>query len=184
MSDETEMTDTSEVDELTRELLAAAGGDRLALASVVRRTHGDVWRFCAHLVDPGAADDVTQEVFLRAMQSVPRFRGDATARTWLFTIARNTCADEIRRRQRRRNLPEPVAVDVPDDSGALVLRSLVGELAPDRREAFVLTQVLGMSYAEAATTCDVPIGTIRSRVARARAHLVGHLADADQLRGT
>lgn len=168
-----------ETDEVTRLLLDAAGGDRLALSGFVRRTQADVWRFCAHLVDPASADDLTQEVYLRAMRSIPRFRGDASAKTWLFAIARNTAADEIRRRRRRRPLPDPGPADVPDDAGLIALRHLIEALDPDRREAFVLTQVTGMSYAEAAEVCGVPIGTIRSRVARARADLVGHLVAAE-----
>jgi RNA polymerase sigma-70 factor, ECF subfamily len=167
------------VDELTRLLQAAADGDRLALSSFVRQTQQDVWRFCAHLVDPAAADDLTQEVYLRAMRSVPRFRGDASARTWLFSVARNTAADELRRRRRRRRLPDPEPTETPDDAELIALRQLVGELDPDRREAFVLTQVVGLSYVEAAEISEVPVGTIRSRVARARIDLVAHLAEAE-----
>jgi RNA polymerase sigma-70 factor, ECF subfamily len=168
------------VDELTRLLLEAADGDRLALSSFVRRTQADVWRFCAHLVDPQAADDLTQEVYLRAMRTIPRFRGDASARTWLLAVARNVAADEIRRRQRRRRLPEPEAGDVPDESGLVALRELVDSLDDDRREAFVLTQVLGWSYADAAAACDVPVGTIRSRVSRAREQLVALVEGEDR----
>ena len=62
-------------------------------------------------------------------------------------------------------------------TGELDLDELIGQLDPDRREAFVLTQVAGLSYAEAALACDVPIGTIRSRVARARADLLNGLVE-------
>lgn len=167
------------MDELTRLLLEAARGDRLALSTFIRRTQTDVWRFCAHLVDPGAADDLTQEVYLRAMRSIPRFRGDSSARTWLLAVARNVAADEIRRRQRRRRLPEPPVTDSPDETGLVALRELVDQLQKPRRDAFVLTQVLGLSYAEAASTLDIPIGTIRSRVARAREQLIELVAAAD-----
>jgi RNA polymerase sigma-70 factor, ECF subfamily len=167
------------MDETTRLLLAAADGDTDALATFVRRTQADVWRFCAHLVDPGAADDLTQEVYLRAMRSIPRFRGDASARTWLLAVARNVAADEIRRRQRRRRLPDPVVDDVPDHAGHVELHDLLDHLDDDRREAFVLTQLLGLPYADAAAACDVPIGTIRSRVARAREQLVALLDEQD-----
>jgi RNA polymerase sigma-70 factor, ECF subfamily len=164
------------VDELTRLLLDAGAGDRSALAAFVRRTQADVWRFCAHLVDPGVADDLTQEVYLRAMRAAPSFRGDSSARTWLLTVARRTAADEIRRRQRRRRLPDPEVRDEPDHAGHHALRELVGSLPDDRREAFVLTQVLGLSYRDAAEAAGVPVGTIRSRVARAREQLV-HAVD-------
>jgi len=65
------------VDELTSLARAAGRGDRDALARFVRLTQGDVWRFCAHLVDPAAADDLAQETYLRAIPALRRFRGDA-----------------------------------------------------------------------------------------------------------
>jgi RNA polymerase sigma-70 factor, ECF subfamily len=173
------------MDELTRTLLAAATGDRVAVASFVRRTQADVWRFCAHLVDPQAADDLTQEVYARALTSIPRFRGDASAKSWLFAVARRVAADEIRARQRHRRLAaphgEPTATSgaSQDPAGELELHALVAELDDDRRSAFVLTQLLGWSYADAAEACAVPIGTIRSRVARARAQLIEAMDAAD-----
>ncbi|GGI02941.1 sigma-70 family RNA polymerase sigma factor [Egicoccus halophilus] len=166
------------MDDLTRLLRAAGEGDRSSLASFIRRTQDDVWRFCAHLVDRESADDLTQEVYLRAMRSAERFRGDASARTWLLTIARNTAADEIRRRQRRRRLPPVTEAFAPDHAGDVELRELVAHLDPDRRTAFVLTQLLELGYAEAAEICGVPIGTIRSRVARARQDLLARLDPA------
>ena len=171
------------VDELTHLLLQAGEGDRSALHAFVRRTQADVWRFCAHLVDRGAADDLTQETYVRAMGSVPRFRADASARTWLLSIARRTCADEIRRRQRRRPwerlTDDPPEVEEPDPSDAHDLQALVDALDTDRRAAFVLTQQLGLSYAEAAEALEVPIGTVRSRVARAREDLVAMLRSGE-----
>lgn len=164
-------------DDPTRLLLAAATGDRLALSRFVRETQAEVWRFCAALVDPAAADDLTQEVYLRALRALPRFRGRSSARTWLLAIARRVAADEIRRRQRRRRLPDPDVVVGPDPAGQVALDGLVQALDPDRRAAFVLTQILGLSYADAAEACEVPVGTIRSRVARAREELGAGLAD-------
>lgn len=173
--------DPGDIDETTRLLLAAASGDRTALAAFVQATQADVWRFCAHLVDPGVADDLTQEVYLRAMRTVSGYRGDASARTWLLRVARNVGVDEIRRRQRRRRLPDPEPVAAPDHAGDVALRGLVDQLDEERRSAFVLTQVLGCSYREAARVCDVPIGTIRSRVARAREQLTAALHTPDIL---
>jgi len=103
------------VDDVTRQALAARGGDRVAFAGFVRQTQGDVWRLCAHLVDPGSADDLTQETYLRAVTAIGRFRGDSSAKTWLLTIARRVCADSVRRRTRRRRAllrrgPEPEVV--------------------------------------------------------------------------
>jgi RNA polymerase sigma-70 factor (ECF subfamily) len=164
------------VDELTALAVAARDGDRFALGAFVRRSQADVWRYCAHLAGRAQADDLTQETFVRALRALSAFRGDASARTWLLTIARNTVADAIRRERRRRTFErvtsepvEPVADDVP---ARAEVRALLVALEPDRRAAFVLTQLLGLTYAEAAAVCGCEIGTIRSRVSRARADLV------------
>lgn len=175
------------MDEQTKLLLDAADGDRDALARFVTRSQAEVWRFMAHLVDPDSADDLTQEVFLRAMRAASRFRGEASARTWLLTIARRTAADEIRQRQRSRRLHDAVDHDrpppAPDHAGELALHELIARLDEDRRTAFVLTQVLGLTYLDAAVTCEVAVGTIRSRVWRARRDLVA-MFDTDERGGT
>ena len=155
------------VDELTRLATSAGGGDRVALAAFVRRTQPEVWRLCRHLVGPALADDVTQDTYLRAIPALPGFRAEASARTWLLGIARRAAADAIRREQRRRRLGLRRGADVPDPAGAVAVEALLAPLDADRREAFVLTQLLGLSYAEAAEVADVAVGTIRSRVARA-----------------
>jgi RNA polymerase sigma-70 factor (ECF subfamily) len=146
---------------------------------LVRELTTDVWLLCRHLGDVDAAEDLTQETFLRVHTALPGFRGDSSARTWVFSIARRVCADHVHRRQRERALTERVAsaarvglATVPAAAGELALWGLVGELPADRRAAFVLTQVFGLSYQETATVCDCAIGTIRSRVARARAELI------------
>lgn len=168
------------MDELTALAGAARAGDRAALAAFVRSTQPEVWRFVAHLVDPQAADDLCQETFLRAVRALPAFRGDSSARTWLLAIARRTCADELRARSRQRRRDARLRHDaddavVPDVAGESAALALVRTLEPDRRAAFVLTQMLGLSYAETAEVLGVPIGTIRSRVARARGDLLGLL---------
>lgn len=162
------------MDERTQLLLAAREGDRVAFAAFVRQTQADVWRFCASLVDLDSADDLTQEVYVRAMRAVEAFRGESSARTWLMTITRRTCADAIRRRQRQRRLRDRLTPPPPveDDHASIELDDLLVTLDADRREAFVLTQVLGYRYAEAARIVGVPVGTVRSRVSRAREDLV------------
>jgi RNA polymerase sigma-70 factor, ECF subfamily len=168
------------VDEWTRLALAARGSrDRCALEAFVLATHDDVWRLCAHLGDREHADDLTQETYVRVLRSLPLFRGDSPVRAWLFSIVRRVVADDIasrqRRRQRQQDLPHGRDPESPDHQGSVTLQHLLGSLDDDRRAAFVLTQVLGYSYADAAETCGVPIGTIRSRVARARDSLVALL---------
>jgi RNA polymerase sigma-70 factor, ECF subfamily len=171
---------TTPHDEVTRWALDARDGDRDALERFVRATQRDVWRFIAHLSDVGAADDLSQETYARALTSLHRFAGRSSARTWLLSIARRVVVDQIRMAQSRPRLsPGADWVSEADrkttDSGfenAVALNLLLDGLDPHRREALVLTQVLGLSYAEAAEVAGCPVGTIRSRVARAREDLI------------
>jgi RNA polymerase sigma-70 factor (ECF subfamily) len=154
---------------------AAANGDDDAIAHLVVATQGDVWRLCAYLVDRQSADDLAQETFLRAHRSLGTFRGEAPLRTWLLSIARRVCAAELDARARRRDLALKVRPLVRHDghqTGGVDIELLIAGLQPERRAAFVLTQVIGCDYAEAASICDCPVGTIRSRVARARDDLI------------
>ncbi|MBN9113080.1 MAG: sigma-70 family RNA polymerase sigma factor [Pseudonocardia sp.] len=170
-------------DPVTECALAAAGGDRAALDEFVRTTRDDVRRFLCHLAGPAEADDLLQDTYLRAVRSLPRFTGEGPARAWLLAIARRAAADAVRTAVRR---PRTSGVDdwdavaargarVSAADEAVLVSVLVAALEPDRRDAFVLTQVLGLGYAEAAQVCDCPVGTIRSRVARAREDLVAAL---------
>ncbi|MFC0531821.1 sigma-70 family RNA polymerase sigma factor [Phytohabitans kaempferiae] len=171
----------------TTELALAAGqGDQAAAAEFVRATQQQVWRFVAHLAGPGEADDLTQETYVRALRSLPGFAARSTAITWLFVIARRVVVDHRRTvaaRPRHAALDDWQAVAEARAAGGfavedgVVLRHLLDALAPERREAFVATQVLGLSYIEAAAVCDCPVGTIRSRVARAREDLIAAMAD-------
>jgi RNA polymerase sigma-70 factor (ECF subfamily) len=159
---------------------AALEGDDAAVGELVRRTQHAVWQVCAALGSEGEVEDLVQETYVRALGSLPSYRGDAPARVWLLSIARRVCADHVRRRQRRRRLLERVrrhahVLDVPAPE---VVDDLLDVLDPDRHEAFVLTQLVGLSYEEAAEVVGCPIGTIRSRVARARADLLAALARA------
>jgi RNA polymerase sigma-70 factor (ECF subfamily) len=164
------------VDAATRWALRARDGDAASAGAFVRATQVEVWRFVAALVDTGSADDLTQETYLRAFRALPQFAGRSSARTWLLGIARRACADHIRALVRRRRLDSRLAGEapphMPDPAGLLAADELLRRLPEDRRSAFVLTQMLGLSYAEAAEAEQVPVGTIRSRVARARTQLV------------
>jgi RNA polymerase sigma-70 factor, ECF subfamily len=172
------------VDELTRLLLAGRDGDRAALAAAIRRAQPDVWRLTVHLVGPGEADDVTQDVFLRAYRALPTFRAESSGRTWLLAITKHACADAVRRARRRRRLTDRLSANRERATVAAVddcigLDHLVAGLDEDRRSAFVLTQTLGCSYAEAAEICGASVAAIRSRVARARADLLEQMRAAD-----
>ncbi|MEU2611337.1 sigma-70 family RNA polymerase sigma factor [Micromonospora sp. NPDC007271] len=171
-------------DPATHWALAARDGDPVAQSAFVRATQAEVWRFAAALVDPDSADDLTQETYLRAFRALPGFEGRSSARTWLLGIARRACADHLRTVVRRRRLGERLAARAaterpyPDPAGEFGATDLVRRLPAERRGAFVLTQLLGLSYAEAAAVEGVPVGTIRSRVARARSELVDAVGDA------
>jgi RNA polymerase sigma-70 factor (ECF subfamily) len=172
--------------EITAWALAARSGDRAAASAFIRATTRDVHRFLSHLADREDVEDLAQDTYLRAMRALPRFDGRSTAKTWLLSIARRAAADHIRTLRRRPRPawgpPSPDAEAVPSFDGEILLRRLLSGLEPGRREAFLATQVLGLSYAEAADVCQCPVGTIRSRVARAREDLVTALRADDRAR--
>lgn len=189
------MPTPSGVDDLTELALAAGKGDRVALEHFVVATQRDVWRLVAHLGGVGMADDLTQETYLRALPSLPSFAARASARTWLLSIARRAVVDHIRQNTSRPRTTHAVDwTEASDRQKADAHRAVAGfedlveftvlldDLAQERREALVLTQVLGLTYAEVAKICDVPVGTIRSRVARAREDLLD--AQQDRQHGT
>ncbi|TPW14138.1 MAG: sigC [Acidimicrobiaceae bacterium] len=156
-------------------LLEAAGeGDDRASRELVRRTQPVIWRLCTSLGSPGEEDDLVQETYLRALRSIPSYRGEAPVQAWLLAIARHVCADHVRRRVRQRRLVDRITRQITSDPppSAYGVEHFFDALHPDRRDAFVLTQVVGLSYDEAADVVGCPIGTIRSRVARARADLL------------
>lgn len=174
----------------TRLALAARDGDPEKADRFVRALHRDVWRYVTYLsADPQAADDLTQDVFLRALTGLPGFEGRSSARTWLLSIARRTVADSLRHAAARPRLADrydwqieaeqaqPRGIPGFDEGVALV--ELLATIPAERREAFVLTQLLGFPYAEAAMAMGCPIGTVRSRVARARTGLVELLTDRE-----
>ena len=167
--------------------LRAARGERDAFGVVCATIEPDIWRYCRSVLrDHTLAEDATQETFARIVTAIRRYRGDAPVRAWALVIARRVCSDTFRRRDR---------TDVPVDQQhhshfhppthlhrghltSVEQDSLLDELAPDDRTAFVLTQLLGFGYTEAAEIADVPVGTIRSRVHRARNQLAEVWAEA------
>jgi RNA polymerase sigma-70 factor (ECF subfamily) len=168
-------------DELDSAARRAARGDAEAFAALCRALQDDIWRYCyALLGDRELAFEAAQETFLRAVTAIRRFRGDAPVRVWLLVLARRSVA-QLRRRDGRQ--PSPVGVPVElltsDRSGEVEINLLVEGLEEERRQAFVLTQMLGLSYDQAAKVAGVPIGTIRSRVFRARCELVCLLSDIE-----
>ena len=163
-----------------------ADGDVEALGALFRRRHQNVYRFCLHLTgSTSLADDVTQDVFVTVIRDAAKFEpGRAPVPAWLCGIARNF----VRRRLAIDRGSAPVDVDegvetslhasAPDPLDALTsaesieaLRRAVLSLPLRSREALVLCDLQEMSYVDAATALNCPVGTVRSRLHRARALL-------------
>jgi RNA polymerase sigma factor (sigma-70 family) len=179
------MTASSDDEAVTDLALAAARGNARALEAFIKATQQDVWRFVTYLSDASTADDLTQETFLRAIGAIERFSGRSSARTWLLAIARRVVADHVRHAQSR---PRTASGADPDHflsrdrhargfEDLVEVTTMIANLTTEQREALLLTQLLGLPYADAAVVCGCPVGTIRSRVARARDAL---LADVER----
>jgi RNA polymerase sigma-70 factor, ECF subfamily len=179
------MTASSDDEAVTELALAAARGNERALEAFIKATQQDVWRFVTYLSDAGNADDLTQETYLRAIGAIERFSARSSARTWLLAIARRVVADHIRHVQSRPRTahgadPELLLRGDRHARGfedVVEVTTMIANLTAEQREALLLTQLLGLPYADAAAVCGCPVGTIRSRVARARDAL---LADAER----
>lgn len=156
----------------------AARGDGEAFATLCHLLNDEVWRYCQAMTgDRELAFEAAQETFVRLVPAIRRFRGESPVKAFVLVIARRSAARVLRRHiahrgERIESAPEP---SVPDHAGAVDLQLLLQTLPPDLRLAFVLTQQLGLSYADAAVIGDCPVGTIRSRVHRARERLVDAL---------
>jgi len=168
---------------ITRSALAARRGDETAAAQFVRATTPQVRRLLQYLGADDQVDDLVQETYLRAFAGLRGYGGAAPARHWLLGIARRVAADHVRDAQRHprtrpaSGLPEAGSRAVAGPAGVVAVRQAIAALPAERREAFVLTRVVGLSYAEAAGVCGCPVGTVRSRVYRARCDLIAALAD-------
>ncbi len=132
------------------------------------------------------ADDATQEALIKIVRNLPRFDGRSAFTTWAFRIATNAALDELRKRSRRPSI-SPVsdaARDPADDRAGrrndrvedrLALDAALGELSDDFRAAVVLRDVVDLDYREIAEILDIPVGTVKSRIARGRSQLAATL---------
>lgn len=161
----------------------ARHGDLLAFEDLVREFQVDAYRFARHLVgDPQLAEDATQEAFLRAYRFLATFRGDQKFGSWLFAIVRNCSMDALRRKQRSwsplddRTEPSSVA----DPSARAELAAALGAVSREHREAFLLVEVFGLSYQETADVLGVAVGTVKSRMFRAREALCNAIAEEEE----
>ena len=146
----------------------------------------DVYRFILRIVRHAqTAEDVTQDAFVKAYDALPRFRRRAKFSTWLFSIAHNCAVDTIRRSSRQQRLVREHVAErsSPDPSLRVILQSALDGLPDELRRAFTLVEVSGFTYAEASTILDWPIGTLKSRMHRARRLLIDALSteNADEM---
>lgn len=177
---------------------AARAGDRASFNTLVRRYQRRVYGLCVSMVGPDTAEDITQETFIRVLASLDRYRGGNFA-GWLLTIAGNRCRDELRRRKRRpatsldqqmETFGDAYALPTPERSPerrALdselrqVIVSALVQLPDDQRQALTLRDIDGFSYQEIASATNVSVGTVKSRIARARARMRELLPERGEL---
>ncbi len=166
-----------------RTLARARGGDLGSFEDLVRQYQGDVWRFAFHFTrDRTLADDVTQETFLRAFRFLRGFRGDSRFSSWLFRIARNCAMDQIRARKAYAERTSPIAAVSADPQARVELHAALDAVSPEHREPFLLVEVFGLSYQEAADVLGVRVGTIKSRMHRARRAMMDALDVGEEAR--
>jgi RNA polymerase sigma-70 factor (ECF subfamily) len=162
----------------------AQSGDLAAFNELVIEYQSLVCNLCMRMLgQQQAAEDAAQEAFINAWRNIGSFRGDSF-RAWLLRIAGNLCRDELRRRGRRPSssldtaleagMPDPPDEDpLPDDSALNTelrgsLEAALAELPEEQRTAIVLCDVEGLDYAEIAVVMKTSLGTVKSRIARAR----------------
>ena len=169
-------------------------GDSSAFDEIVaryeRRVFAIALRICRHHED---ARDVTQDVFVTALRSLSAFRGEAQLATWLHRVTVNAALDLVRRRGRREGpgLDEvgdrPASESGPESAAIESVRArevhlALGRIADDQRAVIALHDLQGLDYSEVAAALDVPVGTVKSRLHRARLALakeLGHLRETE-----
>jgi len=172
-------------------------GDVTGFEQIVRHYSAMVFSLAARLVGPYEAEDVVQETFLRAYRGLERFRGDSSLKTWLYAIALNRARARHGTLARLRSLVAPAPKPADGDAWTVIdaadgaatpeeaaiererrarLRVAVRELPDEFRAAVILRDLEGLSYEEVAEVLKVPIGTVRSRLARGRTLLKERLS--------
>lgn len=164
-----------------RTLQRARSGDLAAFEDLVRGSQAEVFRFALHLTrDHALAEDVTQDTFLRAFRFIGGYRGSQRFGSWLFAIARNCAMDALRKRGRIATVPEPEVRVTPDASLRAELDAALAAISADHRDAFLLVEVFGLSYQETADVLGVAVGTVKSRMFRARQALCRAIAGDEE----
>jgi RNA polymerase sigma-70 factor (ECF subfamily) len=165
----------------------ARAGDLAAFNELVSQHERQVYGICLRMLgQPAAAEDAGQEAFLSAWRNIGRLRGDRFT-PWLLRIAANVCTDELRRRRRRPGVSledaleeggfQPSDPDPTPEASALsgelrrTLESALALLGPEQRLAVILSDIEGLDYQEIADVMGSSLGTVKSRLSRARAQL-------------
>ena len=176
---------------------AAQRGDRDALEALLRSVHGRVLAVCQRMLrDPLDAADCTQEALVRIVRGIDGFDGRSSFSTWCHRVAATTALDEIRRRGRRpMTVPETTtepasSATSPEDSVITTdamrdIGDVLATLPEEFRQAVVLSDVADLDYPSIAELLGVPVGTVKSRVARGRAQLrelLGNPTERDERR--
>jgi RNA polymerase sigma-70 factor (ECF subfamily) len=164
----------------------AAAGERAALEQLLARHLDQIHAVCRRVLGhPEDALDATQEALIAITRGIDRFDGRSRFTTWMYRVATNAALDEARRRRRRPIASEHLAdistgADPTDAVDArLDIDAALATIPPDYRAAVALRDLVGLDYAEIASVLDVPIGTVRSRIARGRATLANRIGNRD-----
>jgi RNA polymerase sigma-70 factor (ECF subfamily) len=168
----------------------ARAGDLRAFESLVRDYQADAWRFAYHLTrDRALAEDVTQEAFLRAFRAISSYRGQAKFTSWLLRIVRNCAVDAYRKTRRETPVDEEAgerweaerapARPAVSSEDRIRIAQAIRALPLSLREPFVAIEVLGFNYRETSDILGMRIGTVKSRMHRARAILAQALSEGE-----
>jgi RNA polymerase sigma-70 factor (ECF subfamily) len=173
-------------------ITAAMAGDRAAMDALLRSHHDRVYAVCRRITGNDAdAADATQEALIAIVRGLGRFDGRSAFSTWVYRIATNASLDELRRRKRRPMVvvDDPVTHELPDHDGGdridglgdrMVIDAALRLVPEDFRVPLVMRDVCDLDYAEIAETLDIPIGTVKSRIARGRGALAHILRAGNQ----
>lgn len=171
--------DRAELDDLT--LARAQRGEEAAWRALVERYQRPVFALLSRMLSPVArrdlVEDLAQDTFLRAFRALPGFDRAAPGRlsSWLLTIATRLALDELRQRRALEEPLQPVHFQAAAGAGdrplAATLTRAVAALSPDHRAVILLREVHGLDYEEIAAALGISVGTVRSRLSRARAQL-------------
>lgn len=168
--------------------------DITAFDEIVARYQNRIYHFVRRMVgNDTVAEDITQEVFLKAFRNISSFRQESSLQTWLFRIASNLCRDNYRRKQRettwfsfwrKSSHDEDMSeeIELPDTSHApelnfmqaelgAMIQNAIEQLSPVLREAIILHEIEEMPYEDIANALGVPLGTVKSRIFHGRSRL-------------